>query len=111
MVHLAAPVTARVVVDIVEADVPRTFHAVPVAGRGGDAERVPVLDPAHVTIAIRGPRALVEALDSTAVGAFVDLRDLAGSAPGRYNLPVTAEAVEEFRVTRIDPPRVEVRLR
>ena len=110
-VRLAESVSVRVVVEIVQADVQRTFHDVPVVVERADGVRAASIQPERVTIGIRGASELIRGLDSTAVRAHVNLGDLAGLSPGRYNLPVAVESREEIRITHIDPTRVQVNLR
>ena len=106
--RLVAPVSSRVLVEIVPAPVERTLHDVSVVSRDPrDAERV-VFQPALVTVGVRGPDGAIGDLDDDAVRAYVDL---AGLRPGRYNLPVTVESSDNVRVTNIDPPSVQVSVR
>lgn len=106
MVRLRAPEWAQVTVDIVRAPAERVLRAVPVQAHGGD--RAAAIEPDSITVGIRGPRDLVEALEDTGIGAFVDL---AGLQSGRYNLPVTVVGGAGMGVTHIDPSRVTVTVR
>ena len=110
-VRLTEPVLARVVIEIVKADEQRTFHDVLVGFEGVDNSRAVSIQPEQVTIGIRGPSELIRRLDQSAVRPYVDLSDLAGLFPDRYNLPVVVESRDEFRITHIDPPSVQVNLR
>ena len=89
----------------------RTFHDVLVKMEGASGARAGSIHPERVTIGIRGQRELIYAIDPTVVRAHVNLGDLAGLSPGRYNLPVAIESQEEIRITHIDPTRVQVNLR
>ena len=106
VVRLRTPGTAVVTVDIVPAPLERTLPAVPV--RVGERRRTVSVEPEAVRVDVLGPRDRVQALDDTAVEAFVEL---AGLQPGRYNLPVTVESSPAVGVTRIDPSRVTVIVR
>ena len=106
VVRLRTPGTAVVTVDIVPAPLERTLPAVPV--RVGESRRTVSVEPEAVRVDVLGPRDRVQALDDTAVEAFVEL---AGLQPGRYNLPVTVESSSAVGVTRIDPSRVTVIVR
>ena len=106
VVRLRTPGSAEVTVDIVPAPLERTLPAVPV--RVGESPRTVSVEPEAVRVDVLGPRDRVQALDATAVEAFVEL---AGLQPGRYNLPVTVESSPAVGVTRIDPSRVTVILR
>lgn len=108
LLRLQTPSAAEVTVEIVPAPVERTLHEVPVRVGDGEGTRPAALDPGAVTVGIRGPRKLVDALDAGAVEAFLDV---AGLPPGRYNLPVTVESGADVGVTHIDPSRVSVTLR
>ncbi len=106
MVRLRTPGSAQVTVEIVRAPAERILRAVVVqAGDGGHVESV---EPHSIDVGLRGPRDRMEALEDTAVAAFVDL---AGLQPGRYNLPVTVVAGPGIGVTHIDPSRVTVTVR
>ena len=106
VVRLRTPGAVEVTVEIVPAPLERTLHAVSV--RGGEGGRVVSIEPESVRVGVLGPRDRVQALDETAVAAFVDL---AGLQAGRYNLPVTVESSAAVGVTHIDPPRVTVTVR
>ena len=110
-VRLVEPVSARVVIEIVRADVPRTFQDVPVFLDGADASPRASIQPERVTIGILGASDLIYGLDPAAIRAHVDVGALAGASPGRYNLPVGVEAREGIRITHIDPGRVQVSVR
>lgn len=104
MVRLRTPRSARVTVEIVRAPTERILRGVVVQVGG----RVASVDPHSIDVGLRGPRDRMEALEDTAVAAFVDL---AGLQPGRYNLPVTVVAGPGIGVTHIDPSRVAVTVR
>ena len=55
---------------------------------------------------VRGPAVAVDTLES--LGVFVDL---AGLAPGRYQLPLHIDPATNVEVQRVEPSTVEVRLR
>ena len=106
--RLVEPVSARVVVEIVPAPVDRTLHDVPVVPRSVWSSGV-TIQPEQVTIGVRGPRAAIAALDTTAVHVSIELEAL---PPGSYRLPVAVESKDEdVRITHIDPPSVQVSLR
>lgn len=110
--RLVEPSTARVEIEIVPAPVERTIHDVPLKQRDSTgAQRASSVQPDHVNVGVRGTRESVSAVDADAVQPFVDLTVLAGKPAGRYNLPVSVEAIDNLRVTHIDPPRVQVVVR
>ena len=106
LARLRTPGSAQVTIEIVRAPMERLLRAVPV--QVDDSARAASFEPDSITVGVRGPRDLVEALDAAAVAAVVDL---AGLRPGRYNLPVTVAAGAGIGVTRMDPSRVTVTVR
>ena len=106
--RLETPRTTRVTVEIVRAPVERTLADVPVRAQNVASGLSPTVTPPSVTVTVHGPRELMSGLDSSAVGAFVDL---AGLGAGSYNLSVTVEPHRAFRVIQREPMVVQVDLR
>lgn len=106
MVRLSAPGAAQVTVEIVRAPTERVLFSVPVQAGGGT--RAAAIEPDSIAVGVRGPRDHLEALEDSALGAFVDLE---GLQPGRYDLPVTIVGNAGIGVTHIDPSRVTVTVR
>lgn len=106
--RLRQPVTAEVRVEILPAPIERTLSSVAVSVRNRPDGTTVRTSPETVSVAMRGSREALAALDRGAVTAFVDL---AGLRPGRYNLPVRVEPSPDFLVTRIEPSVVEVIIR
>ena len=107
-VRLAQPVTATVLVDVWPAPVEREIADVPVRWRNLPAGLRAHVTPIAVRLTIRGSREPIAALRSDAVQPFVDL---AGLGPGRYNLRVQVDAVDNVGVSTIDPAMVTVTIR
>ena len=108
VLRLQTPSSAEVTVEIVPAPIERTLPELPVLPREVATGQRASVEPGAITVSVRGPQEMVDALDAGAVEAFIDL---AGLGPGRYNLPVTVESSADIGVTHIDPPRVLVTLR
>jgi diadenylate cyclase len=64
--------------------------------------------PAEVSIQVHGPRTLLGELDADDVTAW---GDLTGAKPGQRRVPVEAEVPSGFRVLKLSPRHVTVRLR
>jgi YbbR domain-containing protein len=106
LVRLVTPQTATVTVEILASEVDKRLTAVPVIPRNLPAGRSARITPATVDIVVRGPVSALEGL--TSLGVFVDL---AGLAPGRFQLPVHIDPAANVGVERAEPPTVEVRIR
>jgi len=107
--RVSAHGSVTVTVPIRPRAVDRLFTAVPIgvrnAGRGASAR----VAPAVLTVAVRGPQDVVEALRPEAVAAFVDL---AGLGPGQYNnRPVRVDPEKDVVVVRTEPATVQVRIK
>lgn len=108
-VRLAHPQSVTVIVDVLPAPVERALPGVTVRARNvAKGRRAPVISPATVTVAVRGRRDALAGLMPGQVEAFVDLAAL---GPGRYNLRVQFEPSQQFGVSAITPPTVDVTLR
>jgi YbbR domain-containing protein len=99
---------ARVTVDILPAPVERELAGIPVRMRNlGQGLRASV-QPTLTRVIVRGRREALNDLRAGAIDAFVDL---AGLAPGRYNLRVQVDPSQTFGVSSIDPAVVDVTIR
>jgi YbbR domain-containing protein len=106
--RLRQPLTAEVRVDIVPAPAERTIAGVVVAMRGGRDGSSAVGLPATVAVTVRGVQESLAGVTASQIEAFVDL---AGLAPGRYNLPVRVDPSRAFGVSHVEPATVDVRIR
>lgn len=107
-VRLVSPGNANVTVDVVPAPIQRQFANVPVRSRGLAAGLRAQVQPASVTLTVRGTSSVLDALTDGGVQAFVDL---AGLGSGQYNLRVQVDTSARFGVTSIDPADVTVTIR
>jgi YbbR domain-containing protein len=99
---------ARITVDILPAPVERELAGVPVRMRNlGQGLRASV-QPTLTRVTVRGRREALNDLRAGAIDAFVDL---AGLAPGRYNLRVQVDPSQTFGVSSIDPAVVDVTIK
>jgi YbbR domain-containing protein len=106
--RMSKPQSAEVLVEIVLAPTERRLAGVAVRARNlSPGYRVQVT-PAVVSVEARGARQVLDALRPGSVQCFVDL---AGLAPGRYNLAVQFERSPDFGVIRVEPATVDVRIR
>lgn len=104
-VRLVQAQDARVTVDILPAPVERELAGVPVRMRNlGQGLRASV-QPTLTRVTVRGRREALSDLRAGEVDAFVDL---AGLAPGRYNLRVQVDPSQTFGISSIDPAVVDV---
>lgn len=106
--RLREPRTARVTVEIVPAPIARTLYDVPVRMRNLSPTLSAQVVPPSVTVSARGPRDVLNRLQTDVIMTFVDL---AGLGAGRYYLPVRADTPTDFGVSRIEPEAVEVRIK
>lgn len=104
-VRLAAPTRTRVSVGIVPAPVEWAVAGLPVKVIG-DA-RVGPLDPATVTVQLRGPREAV----TSSLKNFEATVNVTGLGPGDLLVPVRVVAPERVGVVKVEPPEVRVRVR
>jgi YbbR domain-containing protein len=106
-VRLRSSGTALVSVEIEATAEDYTVGHVPLrlrnAGRGASVEVV----PSEVGVVTRGVRDQLQKLQAAGFVAYVDL---AGLAPGRYNLPVRVEPPQGVTVVRAEPATVRVRI-
>jgi YbbR domain-containing protein len=106
--RLAQPRTAEVTVQINAAPLERSLEDVPVRARNLPPGLSAQVSPTRTTIVVRGSRDAVTALTVSDVEAYVDLENL---GRGRYTLTVRADGGPAYGVLRVDPERVEVRIR
>jgi YbbR domain-containing protein len=106
-VRLRRPETARVTVAIVPSSLAR-FVGRPVRFRGVAQGHPASAVPASVTVTARGTR---DAVGRLADGDIEPYIDLAGLAPGRYNLQVRVDPRGEYAISTIEPATVAVTIR
>ncbi len=87
---------------LVSRSVPVELHGLP------DGIKPDLLRPQQVSVQVHGPRTLVGELDGGDVTAWIEVGD---GKRGPRHLAVKATAPSGFRVVKIVPARVEVRLR
>lgn len=106
--RLREPLSATVTIQILPSPIEKTFTDVRIAPRNGPGDVTVSVQPAVVSISVRGGREALSDLAASEIMAFVDL---AGLGRGRYNLPVRIEPSRAFGVGRVDPAVVEVTIR
>ena len=106
--RLTGPAKAVVTVPIQPRATDRLVLSVPVRARNAARGRSAQLAPSAVTVAVRGPKDVVDGLRPGALVAFVDL---AGLGPGRHNPAVRVENVPNVEVLRTEPATVQVTIR
>ena len=105
LLRLLRPMSAVVVVDIVPKEVQRAVMNVPVRIRNTGVRLSARVVPPVVSVLVRGPKNVIDALTPDQIAAHVDL---GGLGPGQYNkLSVKVEA-EDFTVVRTEPATVRV---
>jgi YbbR domain-containing protein len=107
-VRLAQPVTATVLVDVWPAPVERELSGLPVRWRNLAAGLRAQVASTSARLTVRGSGEPIGALRADAIQPFVDL---AGLGPGRYNLRVQVDPVDNVGVSRIEPAMVTVTIR
>jgi YbbR domain-containing protein len=107
-VRLTQPISATVFIDVWPAPVERDIANVPVRWRNLAAGLRAQVAPTSVRLTIRGSREPIGALPTDAIQPFVDL---AGLGPGRYNLRVQVDPIDNVGVSRIEPSTVTVTIR
>jgi YbbR domain-containing protein len=107
-VRLVQAQNASVTVDILPAPVERELPGVPVRMRNLGQGLSASVQPTLTRVTVRGRR---EALNDLRVGSIDAFVDLAGLAPGRYNLRVQVDPSQTFGVSSIDPAVVDVTVR
>ena len=107
-VRLREPQSAVIVVEIIPAPVTRDLADVPVRLRNAGAGLRAHVDPAIVTVSLRGGRGVLEKLSTDAVTAFIDL---AGLGPGRYTLPIRVDLPPEAGLGATRPSTASVSIR
>jgi YbbR domain-containing protein len=106
LVRLVTPQAALVTVEILPTAVEKRLTRVPVIPRNMPPGRKASITPEAVDLVVRGPASVVDGLKAVAV--FVDL---SGLAPGRFQLPVHTDSVDNVDVQRSEPSMVDVRIR
>jgi YbbR domain-containing protein len=107
-VRLRNPRDAIVTVEIRSVPVERAIPQVAVQLRNVESGRNAIVQPAVVTVTVRGAAPDVDALGR---GGLVVYADLAGLGAGRYNLPVRVESPRNVTIERVEPSQLDVRLR
>ena len=107
-VRLRNPRDAIVTVEIRPVPVERTVPAVPVELRNARSGLRATAHPSAVTVVLRGPANELAAVKAADLAIYADL---AGLAPGRYNLPVRFDQMKDVTIQRIQPSQLDVRLR
>ena len=108
-VRLVKAQSAKVNVEILPAPRERELAGVPVRYRNlTPGSKAPQVSPVLTKITVRGAREAIQSLRPGEIEAFVDL---AGLAPGRYNLRVQVVPSQTFGVSSIDPAVVDVTIK
>lgn len=106
--RLKTPGKALVTVNIQPVQVERVIAGVPVRGRNVPSRLNASFTPASVAVRVKGTEAVLAAVTAGRLAAFVDL---AGLAPGRYNLPIRVEPPTNVQILQIQPSSVAARVR
>lgn len=104
-VRLRTPQSAVVTVNVAAAPAERRFSDVAVNAKDGRAGVR--IAPARVSLIARGAREVLEATDSAAFEAVVDL---AGLGQGQFQLPVRVTPPQHLTIVRVEPLQVQVRI-
>jgi YbbR domain-containing protein len=107
-VRLVQAQNARVTVEILPAPVERELAGVPIRMRNLAQGLSATVQPTLTRVTVRGRREALGDLRAGSIEAFVDL---AGLAPGRYNLRVQVDPSQTFGVSSIDPAVVDVTIK
>ena len=107
-VRLVEPRAANIVVEITPAPVERAIHGVPIRWRNLGSGHRARISPSVARVQIRGPQEMLDHVTADTIQAFVDL---AGLGPGRYNLHVQVDPSQDFGISTIIPPVVDVTIR
>lgn len=103
--RLKTPTTASVTVNVIPAPAERTLAGVPVRVRTLAQGFVARVEPASVSVTVRGDREDLRTLEPAAISAFVDAD---GLRTGRYTLMVRADSQAKAGIVAFDPPDVRV---
>jgi YbbR domain-containing protein len=106
--RLQMPVVVTVTVPIDAVPVERLVEDVPVRVRDVRPGLAAQVAPQAVAVSTRGPKTVLDTLEGGHLVAYVDL---AGLAPGRYNLPVRVEPPQNVEIVQTQPAAVRVRIR
>jgi YbbR domain-containing protein len=106
LVRLDQPQSANVTVEVVPIAEDKRLEKVPVQARGLATGLDVRMEPATVTVVLRGLRTRLEPL--TTATAFVDVT---GVTAGRSTLPLKVEPIADVQVAAIEPATVVVRIR
>src|SRR5512132_2457499 len=107
-VRLVQAQNVRVTVDVLPAPVERELAGVPIRMRNLAHGLSATVQPTLTRVTVRGRREPLNDLRAGSIEAFVDL---AGLAPGRYNLRVQVDPSQTFGVVSIEPAVVDVIIR
>lgn len=97
--------TVNVAVTIAETTVEKVFKNVPIQVHGKAANLDPVLSVTDVEIRLKGPYTVVNALEASAVAAYVDVE---GLGEGKHKLAIRVSRPQGVTEEFLDPPTVEV---
>jgi YbbR domain-containing protein len=86
----------------------RTVTAVRVELRNARSGLRATAHPSAVSVVLRGPANELAAVKAADLPVYADL---AGLAPGRYNLPVRFDQMKNVTIQRVQPSQLDVRLR
>lgn len=104
-VRLVQAQSATVTVEVLPAPVERELTGVPVRARNLGSGLHAEVQPTFTRVTARGKQEALADLRAVAVDAFVNLE---GLGPGRYNLRVQVDQSQNFGVSAITPPVVDV---
>jgi YbbR domain-containing protein len=106
--RLKTPGRATITVVIRPVPVERALQSVAIQARNLAPRRAARVTPSAATITVKGAPAVLEGLSSEHFPAYVDL---AGLAPGRYNLRVRVEPPPNVEIVQIQPASVGVSIK
>jgi YbbR domain-containing protein len=104
-IRLVQAQSASVTVEVLPAPVERELAGVPVRARNLGSGLHAEVQPTLTRVTARGRQEALADLRAVAIDAFVDLE---GLGPGRYNLRVQVDPSQNFGVSAITPPVVDV---
>jgi YbbR domain-containing protein len=102
--RLKESTTARVTVTIEQAG-EHTYPPLRVTVKNLAPGSRGTVEPAVVSVMMRGPMSLLGRLDQRSIGPYVDVK---GLAPGSYEVPVLIDIAAPLTVASIRPPTVKV---
>lgn len=104
------PDKVRMIIEIEEREVERTFKTVPVVVRETRYETT--LEPTNVAVTLVGPREAMWGLSQDTITLYLDARQEDGRPPGKRLKEVLVDNLPEgVRVKELNPPQVELTTR